>query len=272
MSSKIHKSCGLDVHKRFIIATILTKSSTEKKRQRFERDEKGLAEFKVWVLSEKCDVIACESTNDFWVPIYESLNDHIPVIVGNARDIKAFTHKKTDNIDSEFIARLALNDMIQPSRVFSKKDREFRSLVRLRHTLVEKRTDIKNEAHSVLSAEMFHLNDVLSDIFGKSGRLILSGISSGKSVEEIIRGLPKNIKKKENQIIEVLNVQISENTTLRLKSCLTTIDALQQLMPYRLKLTLLKKKSFTMPIPIIHGRWRFSFQFPELVNLVLQPS
>ena len=40
--------------------------------------------------------------------------------------MKAFTHKKTDKIDSELIAKLALNEMIQPSRVFSKEHRDFR--------------------------------------------------------------------------------------------------------------------------------------------------
>ena len=81
------------------------------------------------VLTEKCDVVACESTSDFWVPIYDSLISHLTVIVGNARDMKAFTHKKTDKIDSEFIAQLALNNMIKPSRVFSKNQREFRSYI-----------------------------------------------------------------------------------------------------------------------------------------------
>ncbi|PAV13166.1 hypothetical protein ASJ81_18545 [Methanosarcina spelaei] len=47
-----------------------------------------------WVIPEKCDVVARESTNDFWVPIYDSLIDRLPVIVINARDMKAFTHKK----------------------------------------------------------------------------------------------------------------------------------------------------------------------------------
>lgn len=43
------------------------------------------------------------------------------VIGGNARDMKALSHKKTDKIDSEFIALLALKDMIRPSRIFPKK-------------------------------------------------------------------------------------------------------------------------------------------------------
>ena len=51
------------------------------------------------------------------------------------------------------------------------------------------RTDLKNEAHSILAPEMFNLNDVLTDIFGKNGRSILSGITSGKTVDEIIENL-----------------------------------------------------------------------------------
>ena len=58
------------------------------------------------------------------------------ISVGNSHDIKAFTHKKTDNDGFEFIARLVLNNMIQPSRVFTQKAREFRSLIHLRRTFV----------------------------------------------------------------------------------------------------------------------------------------
>jgi hypothetical protein len=93
LEGEINKSCGLDIHKTFVIATILSRSG-EKQLQRFERDDEGILNLKNWVTSEKCDVVACESTSDFWVPIYESMIDHLPVIVGNARDMKAFTHKK----------------------------------------------------------------------------------------------------------------------------------------------------------------------------------
>ena len=86
-------ACGLDIHKLFFIATILSRSG-EKQQQRLNRDEDGILALKDWVISEKCDVIACESTSDFWVPIHDSLIKHLHIIVGNARDVKVFTHKK----------------------------------------------------------------------------------------------------------------------------------------------------------------------------------
>jgi transposase len=221
----VNKSCGLDIHKCFLIATILSRSG-EKKQERFQRNEDGILALRNWILSEKCDVVACESTSDFWVPIYDSLIKHLPVIVGNARDMKAFTHKKTDKVDSEFIAKLALNNMVQSSRVFPKNHRGFRSNIRLRHELVQKRTDIKNEAHSILAPEMFNLKDVLTDIFGKNGRNILSGITSGKSIDEIIECLSPYVRKKSSQIREILNKEISQNAIFRLQICLKLIKHL----------------------------------------------
>ena len=69
------------------------------------------------MLREQCDVVACESISNFWVSIYDCLTNHLTVIVGNARDMKAYTYKKTDKIDAEFIAQFALNGMIKPSRI-----------------------------------------------------------------------------------------------------------------------------------------------------------
>ena len=221
----VNKSCGLDIHKCFLIATTLCRSG-EKKQERFQRNEDGILALRNWVLSEKCDVVACESTSDFWVPIYDSLIKHLPVIVGNARDMKAFTHKKTDKVDSEFIAKLALNNMVQSSRVFPKNHRDFRSNIRLRHELVQKRTDIKNEAHSILAPEMFNLKDVLTDIFGKNGRNILSGITSGKPIDEIIECLSPYVRKKSSQIREILNKEISQSAIFRLQICLELIKHL----------------------------------------------
>jgi transposase len=221
----INKACGLDIHKLFFIATILSRSG-EKQQQRFNRDDEGILALKNWVISEKCNVVACESTSDFWVPIYDSLIKHLPVIVGNARDMKVFTHKKTDKIDSEVIAQLALNNMIQPSRVFPKDQRDFRSYVRLRLTLVQKRTDLKNESHSILASEMLNLKNVLTDIFGKNGRMILSGISSGKTVDQIIASLSPNVRKKSDQIREILDREISQSATFRLQICLKLIKSL----------------------------------------------
>jgi hypothetical protein len=52
---------------------------------------------------------------------------------------------------------------------------------------------------------MFNLNDVLADIFGKNGKSILAGITSGNTVDEIIENLSPNVRKKSAQIRDILD-------------------------------------------------------------------
>jgi hypothetical protein len=43
---------------------------------------------------------------------------------------------------------------------------------------------------------MLSLKNMLTDVFGKNGRMILSGISSGETVDQIIASLSPNVRKK----------------------------------------------------------------------------
>ena len=62
----------------------------------------------------------------------------------------------------------------------------------------------------------------------KSGKKILSGITSGKNVDEIIAGLPANVRKKSDQIREVIDREISQSATIRLQSCLNLIQSFDE--------------------------------------------
>ncbi|HOB17716.1 MAG TPA: transposase [Candidatus Methanoculleus thermohydrogenotrophicum] len=145
------KACGLDLHKKFIVAAVVDQDGTTAE-QRFSRTQDDLLLLKDWVFYHGCEVVACESTSDYWMQVYDLFADQTPVIAGNARDIKAISHKKTDTIDAARIARLALHDLIPASRGPDRETRDLRSLIRLRKIrlrkfLVEKRTDLKNQVH-----------------------------------------------------------------------------------------------------------------------------
>lgn len=75
---------------------------------------------------------------------------------------------------------------------------------------------------------MFHLNDVLTDIFGKNGIMILSGISSGKNVDEIIGSLSPNVRKKSDKIREVLDREMSLSAAIRIQTCLSLIKNIDE--------------------------------------------
>jgi transposase len=219
-------AAGLDIHKRFLIATVLHTNGV-KIQQRFERTMQGILALKDWILVNKCQVVACESTSDYWVHIYDLLCDHLEVIIGNPHDMKVLSHKKTDKIDSEIIALLALKGMIKPSRVFPRIHRDFRKIVRLRHFLVRKRTDIKNRVHGILDSELFQLSNVLTDIFGKSGVKIMQGILDGKSPDEVLQSIHARVRdKKESEIRQLLEQNLSIYALLQLRHCLRVMKQL----------------------------------------------
>jgi len=56
-----------------------------------------------------------------------------------------------------------------------------------------------------------------------SGRVILTGITEGKSVEEILATLPKRIQKRSEEIRNVLETTLSETAIARLRCCLDLI-------------------------------------------------
>lgn len=228
MTAHYQVAAGLDVHKKFIQATILWMNGT-KIQQRFPRDPEGILGLKHWILEHKCDVVACESTSDYWVCIYDQLFEHVPVIVGNAHDMKMLAHKKTDKIDSEVIALLALKGMITPSRVMPRRHRDFRKMVRLRHFLVRKRTDIKNRIHGILSGELFYLSQLFTDIFGVSGQRILQGILEGTSIDDILKSLPPRVRaQKETELRKLLAQTISPGALMQLGHCLRVIKQLDE--------------------------------------------
>ena len=120
--------------------------------------------------------------------------------------------KKTDRLDSERIATYCLNNLIKPSRIYPKDYRELRSLTRSREALVNARSKIKNQIHQLLAACSIKLSSVITDSFGKSGRYIIDMLLKGKTIEEIISGIPsKRVRKKADELKEAIRNSIDSN-------------------------------------------------------------
>jgi transposase len=220
--------CGADIHKKFLVATILLLDGT-KLTKRFSMDLRSLFEFRDWIDANGCEVVAVESTGSYWVPIYRVLDGHVELIVANAYKIKNVPGRKTDTIDSEWIAELCRNGQIKPSRIFPKDARDLRSLTRARERYIDDKTRVKNRIHHILDSNCIRLSSVLSNIFGKSGRYILNCLLEGMDIDDIIEGIPvKRIRKKEDQMREALTVQLSCTDIILIRGYLEEIDSIQK--------------------------------------------
>ncbi|VVB62540.1 Transposase IS116/IS110/IS902 family protein [uncultured archaeon] len=220
--------CGADIHKKFLIATILLRSGLMYT-CRFGMTLDELIKFKEWVLDHKCYVVAVESTGVYWVPIYTVLEGKVELLVANAYKIKHTPGKKKDETDSQWIAELCLNGMIEPSRIFPKDEWILRRLTRARESYVNTLTQEKNRIHQALESCCIKLSSVLSDIFGKWGRYILKGLLEGKSVDEIIDGITHSkVKRKADQIREAIKSGLDPSQIFLIKGSLLLMDAIQQ--------------------------------------------
>jgi transposase len=151
METQRNRVCGADIHKKFLVATILSRDGT-KKTKRFGMTLDDLLDFKSWVMENQCEQVAVESTGVYWIPIHSVLENAVDLIVANAYKIKHIPGRKSDLIDSEWIAELCLNGMIEPSRIFPKDDRELRRLTRAREGYVNDMTREKNKIHHALES------------------------------------------------------------------------------------------------------------------------
>jgi len=222
MEPQMNKVCGIDVHKRFLIATILSRNGTKEIR-RFSATLEDLLTFRDWLIENGCEQAAIESTGIYWHPVHAVLEGKIDLIVANAYKIKHTPGRKTDISDSEWIAELCLNGMIEPSRIFPKDDRELRRLTGAREGYVKQMTQEKNKIHHSLDSACIKLASVVSDIFGKSGMYLLNSILEGKDIDEIVEGIPSSrLKKKADQIKEAIksHLEISQIILIRGSLCL----------------------------------------------------
>jgi transposase len=223
-----NKVCGADIHKKFLVATILSRDGTQIS-ERFGMMLDDILKFKEWVIANNCEQVAVESTGVYWVPIYTVLEDKIEVIVANPYQIKHTPGRKTDKVDSEWIAELCLKGMIEPSRIFPKEDRELRTLTRARENLVNNRTQLKNRIHQALESSCIKISSVLSDIFGKSGRSILDGLLEGKTVDEILVGIKsKKIRKKDQELREAIKNSLDPAQILVIRYYLEQMEETQK--------------------------------------------
>ena len=220
--------CGADIHKKFLIATILSRSGT-KKTKRFGMTLDELLNFKNWVIENGCEQVAVESTGTYWTPIHAVLEGSVGFIVGNAYKIKHTPGNKNDLADADWIAELCLNGMIEPSRIFPKADRDIRRLTRIREGYVNDMTREKNRIHHALDSCGMKLSSVLSDIFGKTGQSILDGLLEGRNIDDILKGINlKRIKATAEEIKNAIKGSLDFTQILLIRGSLEQMSAIQK--------------------------------------------
>lgn len=228
--------CGVDVHKKFIVASIGftdIHGVTTYKTQNFYTHNKDINSFKDWLISNNCYDVCMESTGKYWIPIFNFLEDNFNVVIANPKYIKAVKGKKTDKKDSIWITDLFKHNLCPQSFIPPKSTRCLRELLRYRFKLVNMSASEKNRIQNSLTISNISLDSVLSDIFGKSASKILDYILSLDKPEdfneEVVKTLLcKSAKSKSDDIItSIRGFSIPDSTIVKLKSSRTHLNSIK---------------------------------------------
>ena len=176
---------GMDVHRDLLVTTVKTKEGEETRYSGVSMED--LNSLMKWLREKRCHKGVMESSGIYWVPIYTVLTDNgFEVTIANAHQVKAIPGRKTDELDSQWLARVFSAGLIKPSCIPEKKLRELRSLTRLRVTLLETQTAFKNRIHKVLQICNIRIASKLSNLFGRDGQMLLNALMKGEDIDEMI--------------------------------------------------------------------------------------
>jgi len=198
--------CGVDVHKTFIIATIIkTEGITPKyARKRFSTFNNDILRFKQWLLDNDCRDVCMESTGKYWVPVYNLLEDEINVVVASPKWVRAVKGNKDDKKDSKWIGDLFRLGLVPGSFIPPKPIRVLREYTRYRYKLVSCKSSEKNRYQNSFTVCNVALDSVVSDMFGKSASLITDYLiqTDDFDPEHCKSLLQRTLKKKADEVID----------------------------------------------------------------------
>ena len=93
MEKVYDKCCGIDVHKKLIVACF--KKDSKQEIRDFGATTRELLEMADWLKEGGCEMVAMESTASYWKPLYNILETcELKAMVVNARHMKAVPGRK----------------------------------------------------------------------------------------------------------------------------------------------------------------------------------
>jgi transposase len=226
------RCAGLDIHKKTVRVCLLLRQENGKSDKEFRTyatTTQDLLNLLDWLLSQGCSHVAREGTGVYWRPVYNLFEGHREVLVVNAQHIKAVPGRKTDTKDAEWIADLLQHGLLKASFIPSAPQRELRDLTRYRVRLTEERAREVNRVQKTLEGTNLKLGDVVSDIMGKSSRMILWAIADGENDPARLASLAiGRVRASQEQLEAALTGTISDHHRFLLREHLTQIEHLER--------------------------------------------
>lgn len=226
--------CGVDVHKSFLVGTIISTTDgiqPHYQKKRFSTFGGDLRKFADWLHANNCFDICMESTGKYWVPVFNVLELRgLRITVANPKWVRAVKGNKDDVKDSKWIGDLFRLGLVPGSFIPSKKIRILREFTRYRSKLVSMKSSEKNRFQNAFTVCNVALDSVVSDMFGKSASAITDYLISGDSFnpDYCVSLLQRSLKKKANAVLESIEgYSITPEQKIRMRLVRSHLDYIE---------------------------------------------
>jgi transposase len=150
--------------------------------------------------------VSMESTSVYWTTIFSILQEAgIEVCLVNPKKFRMVPGRKTDIADCQWLQTLHLYGLLRGSFHPSQEIDVLRTYMRERDSIIKERSTFVQRMQKALTKMNLLLHNVIDDITGKTGTLIIEAILKGQRDPKVLAAFRDfRVKKTEEEIIEAL--------------------------------------------------------------------
>ena len=192
----------------------------------FTGDLKSMAE---WLVGIGINTVAMESTGIYWIPAYEILEEYgMKVLLVNARHVKNVSGRKSDVLDCQWLQQLHTYGLLQGAFRPPEQITSLRAYMRQRETLKRYAGSHIQHMQKALRQMNLLLDNVVSDITGKTGMTIIRAILAGeRDPDKLAVYRDGRCKKSKEEISQSLHGHYRDEYLFALKQSLQLYDTYQ---------------------------------------------
>ena len=225
--------CGIDIHKKFVVATIGTTNDagvTDYQTEQFSTFKDELLKLRDWLVTNNCREVCMESTGKYWIPIFNALEDDCNVFLANPKYVRGIRGNKTDKRDALWLCDLHKHGLVKNSFIPPKQIRQIRDLMRYRFKLTNNASSEKNRAQNCLTVSNNMLSSVVSDTFGKCARSIIAKLLENPEDTEfdVAPLMHGRMKATPEDVTRAIQGNIDTAQAAKLQVCLDHLDNITQ--------------------------------------------
>ena len=183
-----------------------------------------------WLRERGVRTVAMEATGVYWIPPFEVLERAgFEVHLVNPRATKQVSGRKSDVLDCQWIRQLMSYGLLRGAFRVPDELCAMRSYLRQRDELVRQRSRAVQHVQKALVQMNVQLDNVLSDVMGKTGRQIVRAIVAGERDGAVLAGFRDGrCKADEATIAASLRGNWRDEHLFALELALERYDALQR--------------------------------------------